>query len=279
MDSTADAEPAPDRFGPELPWPKKRLARLGKAIAAGEPAPEGCPATDEVLGWYLELGLAVHEVITGLEWESLLGQREPNVTWRIKTIDTLREKLQRDRRFPLANIDDIAGVRFEAEMTLDEQDAVANALEALFRDRGVRVETRDYRVTGGHSGYRAVHLVLHLAGRVEVQIRTEIQGHWANLYEVLADRVGRQIRYDRLPEDPDQREIVVGVQRLSSEHLRSMEEGLHRNEILSFEPDETVAGSSSSVEVAAELERTRRLWAEAKSLLRGLEGTIRELET
>lgn len=264
---------APSRLGPELPWPKKRLAKLGKAIAAEEPVPDGCPHTDEVLSWYLELGLAVHQVIADLEWEPLLGHREPNISWRIKTIDTLREKLQRDRRFPLPNIDDIAGVRFEAEMTLDEQDAVVNALEALFRDRGVRVETRDYRVTGGHSGYRAVHLLLHLSGRVELQIRTELQGRWANLYEVLADRVGRQIRYDQLPESPAQRDLVVDVQRLSSEFLRDMEEGLRRDRILSFDHDPMADTTPSAIEV----EERRRLWNEAKLRLRRLEDTIREL--
>lgn len=272
---TADS----DRFGPSLPWSRKKLAKLGKSMAAETPIPAGCPSADEVLTWYLELGLVVHESIAGLDWESLLGQRAPAITWRVKTIDTLREKLRRDPQFPLVNIFDIAGVRFEAEMTLDEQDAVVDAVEAFFRDRGVTTVRKDYREGGGHSGYRAVHLLLNLAGRVEVQVRTEIQGHWANVYEVLADRVGREIRYDQLPAPTEDRDLVLGVQELSTGPLREMENDLRKSAIISFDAELNAnRGALSSPVTAQEVERRRAEWGEAKALLRDLEATIRGLD-
>lgn len=234
---------------------------------------------DQVLSWYLELGLTVHESIASLDWEPLLGQRTPAITWRIKTIDTLREKLQREPQFPLVNIYDIAGVRFEAEMTLDEQDTVVDAIEAYFRDRGVRVDRKDYREGAGHSGYRAVHLLLHLAARVEVQIRTEIQGHWPNVYEVLADRYGREIRYDQLPADPDQRDLVLDVQNLSIGALRDMEVSLRKDSITSFEFEDGGSRVPGSAVMRQEIVRRRTQWAAARTMLRDLERSLRDLDS
>lgn len=268
-----------DRLGLSLPWSKKKLARLGKAIAAETQIPPGCPSADEVLAWYLDLGLVVHDSIAGMDWESLLGRRAPAITWRVKTIDTLREKLRRDPQFPLVNIFDIVGVRFEAEMTLDEQDAVVDSIEFFFRDQGVTTVRKDYREDGGHSGYRAVHLLLHLAGRVEVQIRTEIQGHWANVYEVLADRLGREIRYDQLPAGTEERDLVLVVQELSTGPLREMENALRESAIISFDAELNAScGTSSSPVTVLELEELRTGWSSAKAMLRDLEAKIRGLD-
>lgn len=99
-------------------------------------------------------------------------------------------------------------------MTLREQDEVVVVAVSRARTRGWETKTVDYRERGGHSGYRAVHVIMHLQrlGRVEVQIRTHLQGRWANVYEALADVVGREIRYDTLPTNPLIREEVERLQ-------------------------------------------------------------------
>jgi ppGpp synthetase/RelA/SpoT-type nucleotidyltranferase len=45
-------------------------------------------------------------------------------------------------------------------------------------------------------GYRAVHIVAFPDGfPIEVQVRTRLQHDWAELFEKLADVLGRGIRY------------------------------------------------------------------------------------
>lgn len=116
----------------ELPWSNSQLRKLGKCIQSNETPPANVPDYGEVMMHYNDVAAEVQEKIRGLDWESLLGGRAFEVTSRPKTIDTLRQKLQRDTTKPLQVIQDIAGVRFEAEMTLDEQDAVVNAIVGLF---------------------------------------------------------------------------------------------------------------------------------------------------
>jgi len=78
-------------------------------------------------------------------------------------------------------------------MSLGTQSVIARAIANAFGHDATSV--RDLRLQP-HSGYRAVHVWLDLdAGRAEVQVRTRLQDAWANLYEVFADIVGREVRY------------------------------------------------------------------------------------
>lgn len=209
-----------------MPWSMNQLKKLGHCIRDDEPVSPGLPNYDDVMVHYNDVGAEVQEEIRRLDWESLLGDKPYEVTSRAKTIDTLREKLRRERTTPLPNVQDIAGVRFEAEMSLDEQDAVVHAIAGLF-DHDPTDCVRDLRRTP-HSGYRAVHLWLRLPVRVEVQVRTHLQGEWANTYERLADVFGRNIRYGDLPDDGTMREATKSLQQVSLELIKYIE--ISRNE-------------------------------------------------
>lgn len=211
------------------PWSTSQLRKLGISIRDHLPVAPTLPTYDEVLLWYNDVALAVQREIAELDWFRLLGPRSFEVTSRAKTIDTLREKLQRDHSTPLQNIQDLAGVRFEAEMTLDEQDAVAARIVEQFGPD--RAGIHDLRPKP-HSGYRAVHLWLRLPARAEVQIRTHLQGHWANMYEAAADVWGRSIRYDELPANPEIARAVVALREMSTVRLASVEDQRNRAEAL-----------------------------------------------
>lgn len=183
--------------------------------------PDSLPSYGDVMAFYNDLAVETQAAIESMDFTDVLGDVTVEVTSRSKTIDTLRQKLQRDRATPLSSIQDVAGVRFEAAMTLSQQDAVVRAIIARFGHSTDSI--RDLR-NDPHSGYRAVHIWLRLPARVEVQVRTHLQGGWANLYEVTADIFGRNIRYGQIPEDEDAARLVREFQQLSITGIRQLEE-------------------------------------------------------
>lgn len=133
--------------------------------------------------------------------ESVDSSIEPDsdayvLTARVKTKDTLLVKLRRMKTTPVLNIHDVAGIRFDCDMSLSEQLELAEYFAMNIREAGAtRVDVKDFRLEP-HSGYRAVHLhIRSAAGRAELQIRTALQSKWANLYEEAGDVLGRDIRY------------------------------------------------------------------------------------
>jgi ppGpp synthetase/RelA/SpoT-type nucleotidyltranferase len=91
-------------------------------------------------------------------------------------------------------------------MDRNEQDGMVERLVGLFQS----TEVVDRR-TNPSFGYRAVHVIAHEHGYpVEIQVRTGLQNAWAQVFERLADALGRQIRYGEPPDEPD-KEFVEGV--------------------------------------------------------------------
>ncbi|MFD6355345.1 nucleotidyltransferase family protein [Nocardia tengchongensis] len=197
------------------PWSANKLKKLGKAIREGREQDAAEPSYNDFVVWYDELQASVQTRLREIDFSPLLGEQQPNVTGRPKTIDTLREKLISHPTWALPSIYDIAGVRIEARMNLLTQSAVARKIATELGCDYLEVSS-DSR-SEPHSGYRGLHLRLILpAGRVEVQIRTSLQGEWANLYEEVADIFGRAIRYGVLPADAAVRVIILQIQSMSA---------------------------------------------------------------
>ena len=116
---------------------------------------------------------------------------------RIKTLNTLIDKLRRDKT-RLSTMQDVVGVRFVRDIRLSEQTDEAILVSALFP--GSRIDDR--REKPSH-GYRAMHVIVEEQGRlVEIQIRTELQHLWASMFELASNLWGRQVRYGAVPDDP-----------------------------------------------------------------------------
>lgn len=236
------------------PWSTSALRKLGVCIRDGVPVPAELPAYSEVMLWYTDLAASVQRALSREDWSSILGSTTFEVTSRPKTIDTLREKLLRDRSTPLQNVQDVAGVRLEAEMTLDQQDAVAQHIALVF-EQDPEIAIHDLR-SNPHSGYRAVHvwlrldgtLAAELDGRVEVQVRTHLQSQWANMYESAADTLGREIRYDGMPSQPEQVQLVEALRALSLDNIASLEHS--RNQIEKLE-QEIVTAQAAIASISA----------------------------
>jgi ppGpp synthetase/RelA/SpoT-type nucleotidyltranferase len=183
-------------------WSNNALRRLGVALRDGIQAPTDCPTYAEVVRWYSELAVEVQAQIERGNWSIA---SELLITSRAKTEDTLVEKLRRQPNLQLNTIQDLAGVRVDADILLAEQTALAREIADHFgADESAIHDLRD----NPHAGYRAVHIWLRLpAGRIEIQIRTLLQSAWANTYELLADVYGRGIRYG----EPIEQSPIPGV--------------------------------------------------------------------
>lgn len=166
------------------------------------------PADVTLLGQLLvDYNGALAEVADGLRSIGL----QP--TTRIKTTDTIVEKLKRQTSLTLVNMRDLAGARVVRAMTLDEQDEVVRRIRERWPDAAVIDRRADPSF-----GYRAVHLVPKV-GRcsVEVQVRSHHQDMWASIMEACGDVWGRGIRYGGEPSTPDVLCGVAGYRRTRGE--------------------------------------------------------------
>ncbi len=220
----------------DRPWSNRQMEILAQCLRDNVATPEGAPDYDDVMIWYDELAAEVHSIVHALPWKTILpySYSEVDITYRAKTIDTLRDKLVRLSSGPLSNIVDIAGVRVDAEMTLHEQDRVADAIARAFGMDPVKA-VKDLRVEH-HNGYRAVHVHLKLRrAMAEVQVRTQLQSKWANTYERLGDLAGRSIRYEQVMGSGGWSGIASKLQEISLNQIRLIEEA--KDKIAEMSPD------------------------------------------
>jgi hypothetical protein len=172
------------------------MNRLGDRIraSAGLLAEDDRALLEQVLGEHLEVLERVVEIV-----EAGLRPRQLQPTPRLKSDKTLIEKLLREEGMELGRMEDIAGIRIVDEMTRSQQDELIRRIAGLFESTRIIDRRADPR-----AGYRAVHIRVSLDQRfVEIQVRTMDQDQWAQAFEALGDRWGRQIRYGEPPDDPD----------------------------------------------------------------------------
>jgi ppGpp synthetase/RelA/SpoT-type nucleotidyltranferase len=200
---------------PQLPISRNQLRKLGGRLARqSEPSDADLALLLSVLEVYDEvLGRAKIRVdVIIADAGPRLGLALTPPTGRLKTTGTLIEKLRREPSLSLGDIQDVAGIRVVGNMTYRDQERVCELLQAGFGGESKPPRRRDRRVEPS-SGYRAVHIMVYPFGLpVEIQVRTQGQQRWANVYERLADVWGRQIRYGEEPNDADA-EVAEGVTR------------------------------------------------------------------
>lgn len=149
-------------------------------------------------------------------------------TGRLKTVGTVVDKLRREGT-RLSTIQDIAGARIVVDGGIAIQDGVVNTITNTFPAHRVH----DRRQNPSH-GYRAVHVIVVVEEKpVEVQVRTTLQDLWAQVFEGLADRWGRGIRYgepvphanEQIDSDtPFTRQDLVELLQKSSRTIAALEE-------------------------------------------------------
>lgn len=171
-----------------LPFSKNQARRLGERLKTAD-----CLSAEDLT--LLQSLLETYDEALEVAAKQIRDSLDVRVSSRIKNTGTIIEKLRR-LGAPLNTIQDLAGMR----IVVDEggrraQDSLVARLSKLFEEPARPVKKVDRRADP-RSGYRAVHLVVHVNNvPVEIQIRTKLQQEWAELFEKLADRLGRGIRY------------------------------------------------------------------------------------
>lgn len=196
------------------PLGSRALRRLGVRLAESDQL----SAEDELL--YRDFitdaqrrRLAVQEILDHLL--AAISEPMPRLgvqsTGRVKTLKTLREKLQRDAMTKLPSVRDVAGVRVVVDCSLVELELGVDIIRKLMSESGplsrlgFTGEARLInRLEEPMHGYRALHLEVRLDGLpAEIQFRTSLQHEWAEFMELLCDRWGREPRYGLPVVEPD----------------------------------------------------------------------------
>ena len=117
------------------------------------------------------------------------GQIE--VTQRLKRWTTMIDKLAREPKMQVTQMQDIGGVRALLP-SLPHVYAVSRRL----RKTWTIIRVRDYIAEPKPSGYRALHLIVRRGDYpVEVQLRTVLQDAWANQVEEDGRRLGVGLKF------------------------------------------------------------------------------------
>lgn len=113
------------------------------------------------------------------------------VTYRIKRIETIVEKLRRFHENPngkmnLSRMWDIAGCRCILNNT--DEDKLYKLLKKIQKEYGRDCKVKDYVAKQKDSGYRSIHIYVkdHQTQKpIEIQIRNKEQHNWATLVEIV----------------------------------------------------------------------------------------------
>jgi ppGpp synthetase/RelA/SpoT-type nucleotidyltranferase len=172
-----------------LPLSGNQLKNLTTRLREGKETPDDLHALADVLLYYQRVLADIERLCAAMP------HAEPMAP-RVKTLKTTLEKLHRQPELrSLAQIRDLAGMRVVVHGTRADQDELAKRIAQLFQDDVRPVKFIDRRVDP-RAGYRAVHLEVRRDGiLIEIQIRTELQHRWAELFERAADKLGRGLRY------------------------------------------------------------------------------------
>jgi putative GTP pyrophosphokinase len=165
------------------PFSNNQIDMLGERLKVGDPSDEDVTMLSAYRNSFYDAAKSVADTvreISGLE-----------VTARpLKTTLSIVAKLKRDGVKQLSAMQDIGGCRVTVS-NLTAQDDLIGKLMAAFPD----AKLYD-RVAKPSHGYRAKHLVVKVDGRrIEIQVRTYLQNHWALISERAADVFGQEIKY------------------------------------------------------------------------------------
>lgn len=168
---------------------KGEIDRLGQKIGAS------VEVSQEDLNKLQEFRQTFQEPISNV-FNFVLGvarkvDKQCIVTYRIKRIDTIVEKLRRFHENPngkmnLSRMWDIAGCRCILNTT--DENKLYILLKKIQKEYGRDCKVKDYVAEQKDSGYRSIHIYVkdyQTQKPIEIQIRNKAQHNWATLVEIV----------------------------------------------------------------------------------------------
>ena len=168
---------------------KGEIDRLGQKIgASAEVSQEDLNKLQEFRQTFQE---PISNVFTYVLGVARKVDKQCIVTYRIKRIDTIVEKLRRFHENPngkmnLSRMWDIAGCRCILNST--DENKLYVLLKKIQKEYGRDCKVKDYVAEQKDSGYRSIHIYVkdHQTQKpIEIQIRNKAQHNWATLVEIV----------------------------------------------------------------------------------------------
>jgi len=163
-----------------------KIEKLGDRIRELECSKSNCTAEDlqHLHNFRLSFKESLNEIFQILSDESKLVQKNRIVSFRIKKIDTIISKLNREKGMDLDRMGDIAGCR----CIVQSESAINKIVDRLSKKYKLKINNKIS--VPDEDGYKAIHIYVkskkcEINRTVEIQLRTNDQHYWSTLVEIV----------------------------------------------------------------------------------------------
>lgn len=158
-----------------------QITKLGDRLRDSELSEDDLNMLDEFRQTFSDIDEQAYKNIR----ETLAKYDDLTITKRKrKTQQSIVEKLKRQPKLRLPQMQDIAGCRIVIEGGTQRAQNVNSVLEKAFEQQQWQIENKDR----DEHGYHAIHIIVKMDAKFyEIQLRTYAQDVWANLVESMSD--------------------------------------------------------------------------------------------
>jgi len=144
-----------------------------------------------------------------------------------KTQQSIVDKLRRQPKLRLPQMQDIAGCRIVLTSGIKQASELNNLLLAAFAQQEWKVDSKER----DKDGYRAIHIIAKLDKQFyEIQLRTYAQDIWANLVETMSDEKNT-LKYG----GNEQEQITMNQLKKLSESFVTIDQSAHNGSIEQYQ--------------------------------------------
>jgi ppGpp synthetase/RelA/SpoT-type nucleotidyltranferase len=194
-----------------------QITKLGDRLRSGDFSEADLAMLDEFRQTYSEMDEQAYQLIqstlasiTG--WTSTKRKR--------KTQQSIVEKLRRQPKLRLPQMQDIAGCRIVIEGGSQKANTLSDLLIGGFESLEWNIERKDRHA----HGYKALHIIAKKGQKFyEIQLRTYAQDVWANLVESLSDE-SNSLKYG----GSDQEQALISQLQNLSESFSEIDQHAHK---------------------------------------------------